>query len=220
MKAKSFLKFLLEGTDKIYHQISQQNFLPWSTWDSENTLNKIQELRDGHSMYQFKRFGHGRFDWSDDLDYLLNNQILETLVDKNGYLILYVHLGDLKNPSNRILHDSTVQKLRQISSLYHDQRVWVGTTSKLLVYNAVTQALNWQVEETDMLYIVNILGLKKNTLLDSLNLDDLQGITFQAPSDKEIILKYNQKIIPTETVLEKNNQWAKIPINKIEWPLD
>jgi len=220
MKMKSFLKSILEGTDTIIHKINNQHVLPWSTWNSENSLLNIRELRDGHQMYHFIRFGHGRYDWSDDLSYLLNNQILEVLLKKGGILILYIHLGDLKNSSDKMLHDSTIKKLKQISSLYHDQKIWVGTTSQLLLYKAVTQSLDWEVEETDMLYIITILGLKEQALLNTLNVKDLQGITFQAPTDKEVILKFNQKVIPAETVLDEDHQWVKIPIKNIEWPLD
>jgi len=71
-----------------------------------------------------------------------------------------------------------------------------------------------------MLYLITIKGIKEQSLLSKLTIQDFQGITFKAPADKEVVVKLNQQIIPTDITLENEHQWVKIPIRKIDWPLD
>jgi len=222
LKMKSIIKGYLSFADLLYHKFNKKHFIPWQPFDFQNYLIQPDQLRDGNILFKFKRFGHGKLDWSDDLNFILNDRVINHLMKKQGYLILYIHLGDRKekNDSNP-LSAPTIEKLQQIAELYHRGDLWVGTTSQLLKYNFIYNYVNWSVTETDAEYQIKIGGLNTSIPTYDLTIDDLSGLTFVSPNDKAVSLFFNDKKIPSKIYpeKEKNQQYIMIPIKKPEWPL-
>ncbi len=222
MKTKSIIKGSLSFADCLYYRFNKKHFIPWQPFDFQNYLIQMDELRDGNILFKFKRFGHGKLDWADDLNFLLNEKVINHLIRKQGYLIAYIHLGDQKLKTNPLpLPELTIQKLRQIAELYHSGKVWIETTSRLLTYNWIYHHLKWAVKETETKYHIQIEGLKTDLPVHDLSIEDLLGLTFKAPANKEVSIFLKDRSIPCTVHLnkKKDEQFVMIPLSKIEWPL-
>ena len=222
LKTKSIIKGYLSFADLLYYKLRRTHFVPWQPFDFQNHLIQIDELRDGNILFKFKRYGHVKLDCSDHLDFLLNDKVLDHLLKKRGYLILSICLGDLKQKQSQTpLSPYTIQKLGQVAELYHTGKIWIQTTSRLLNYNFIHKYLKWSVTTTESQYQIKIERLNPGVPAYDLSLDDLSGLTFVCPADKEVLLFFKEQIIPAKVHLEKekNKQIVMIPIKKLEWPL-
>jgi len=222
LKTKSIIKGYLSFADLLYYKFRRKHFVPWQPFDFQNHLIQVDQLRDGNILFKFKRYGHGKLDWSDHLNFLLNDKVLDHLIKKQGYLILYIHLGDLKRKKDATtLPLETIQKLRQVAELYHSGKVWVETTSRLLNYNFIHKYLKWSVTSTASQYQIKIERLNASVPAYNLSIDDLGGLTFVIPNDKDVSVFFNKQKLPCTVYFEeeKNQQNVMIPLKKPEWPL-
>ncbi len=220
MKSKSIVKAMLSFLDKLYFKYNETHFVPWTPLNKTNKLIEQDQLRDGHLIYKFTRFGNGRFDWADDLDYLLNDRVLQRLLEKMGYLILYIHLGDRKQQqSAKPLSDSAVKKFKQLAELFFAGKLWIATTSQLLTYNRVFHHLDWDIQEKETSYHIQINGLKDQLYADQLNEADLSGLSFIVPNDRNVKIFLNQRPVDFQIFKNQGSYIAQIPLKHIEWPL-
>ena len=222
LKAKSIIKGYFSFADLLYYKLRRKHFVPWQPFDLQNNLIQIDQLRDGNILFKFKRYGHQKLDRSDHLDFLLNDKVLDHLFKKKGYLILSVCLGNLNQKQNRIvLTSNTIKNLNQVAELYHNGKIWIETTSRLLNYNFIHKYLKWSVSSSESQYYIKIEGLNPNVPTYDLSSDDLSGLTFVCPADKEVLLFFKEQKIPAKVHLEKekNQQNIMIPIKRLEWPL-
>ncbi len=220
-KMKSIIKGYFSFADLLYYKLQRRHFVPWQPFDFQNSLIQVDQLRDGNILFKFKRYGHGKLDWSDDLAFLLNDRVIEHLLRKQGYLIVYIHLGDQQDKSNRLpLPATTVAKLRQLAELYHSGKIWVQTTSRLLNYNFVHKYLKWSAIQSDTGYRINIPRSLANFPGYELGPDDLSGITFICPADKSVELFLEERKLPCQThQLSDQQQIIMVPVKPLEWPL-
>lgn len=222
LKTKSIIKGYLSFADLLHFKVMKKHFVPWEPFDYHNQLIQFDQLRDGNILLRFKRFGHGKLDWSDDLDFLLNEKVIDHLILKAGYLVLYIHLGNLKSrQEGHTLPAMTVKKLQRISDLYHGGKLWVQTASRLLMYNFMHRSIKWQTKETDSSYHIHLEGFQQPLFDLYLTTEDLGGLTFIAPVDKEVIIFFNGRPVATDVILDKHTsrQFIVIPIPGIQWPL-
>jgi len=221
-RIKCIIKGMLEITRRIsgYGGNSRVNLN--SIFKSvNNRLILSDTLRDSNNLYQFKRFGHGRYDWFDDLPFLLSKSVFQKLLNNNGYLILYIHIGDRKNrKDNMPLSPQSVQTLRQIAELYHLGDLWIAPTSQILKYNLISAALNWEVSETSDTILITINGINSSPVKYDLKTKDLSGLTFAVPQDKPVNILFYNEIIPYQENPIDDGQLKSItiPLQKIEWP--
>jgi len=222
LKTKSIIKGYLSFADLLYYKFRRKHFVPWQPFDFQNNLIQVDQLRDGNILFKFKRYGHGKLDWSDHFNFLLNDRVLDHLIKKQGYLILYIHLGDQKRKKDATpLPFETIQKLHQVAELYHSGKIWVGTTSRLLNYNFIHKYLKWSAISIESQYQIKIERLNASVPAYNLSQDDLSGLTFICPNDKDVSVFFNEQKIPCTVHLEKekNQQIVMIPLKKPEWPL-
>jgi len=222
LKVKSIIKGYFSFADLLYYRFNKKHFVPWQPFDPLNYLIEFDELRDGNILLKFKRFGNGRLDWSDDLYFLLNDKVLNHLIEKQGYLILYIHLGNQKVKTNSLpLPKITIEKFIHLAELYHSGKIWIETTSRLLTYNWIYHTIKWSVEETETNYYIHIKGIDTEYLHFELSLKDLSGLTFIAPRDKKVTVLFNNRSIhcTVQTDTEKKQQFVMIPLLKLDWPL-
>ncbi len=221
-KTKSIIKGYFSFADLLYYKFHRKHFVPWQPFDFQNHLIQIDQLRDGNILFKFKRYGHGKLDWSDHFNFLLNDRVLDHLIKKNGYLIVYIHLGDQKEKQDlAALPLETIQKLRQLADLHHSGKIWIETTSRLLNYNFIHKYLKWSAISTEFQYRIKIDQLNASVPAYNLSVNDLCGLTFICPNDKEVAIFFKEQKIPCTVHLEKEKkqQNVMIPIKKLEWPL-
>jgi hypothetical protein len=219
-KSKSAVKGLISFVDKQYNKITHKHFVPWQPTDDKNTLIKNEKLRDNSPIFRFKRFGNGRFDWQDDFDFLLNDNVLNRLIEKQGYLILYIHLGDRKeNRDTFPLSKSAIVRFRHLAQLFYTGKLWIGTTSQLLTYNFVYHNIDWQHTKTNNKYVITINGVGKYNSFFNPSINDFSGISFKILGDRDVEIFFNNKKIDIRIIKKSKFQIVMIPITPIEWPL-
>jgi hypothetical protein len=219
-KSKSVAKGIISLTDKVYHKILNKHLIPWQPVDFQNALIQIEKLRDNTEIFRFKRFGNGRLDWQDDFDFLLNDNVLNRLIEKQGYLILYIHLGDRKDNKDAFpLGESAVKRYRHLAQMFHTGYLWIGTTSQILTYNFVYHNLDWHYKEKSNKYIITINGVGKYNSFFIPSINDFSGISFKIPTDRDVEIFFNNKKIDIKIIKKSKFQFVMIPITPIEWPL-
>ncbi|OQX95314.1 hypothetical protein B6I21_06085 [candidate division KSB1 bacterium 4572_119] len=221
-KIKITAKGILSFVDKNYFNFFKHHFTPWQPYNSNNELMKTETLRDGNNLKKFIRFGNGRFDWQEHLTLLLNNRVLERLLEKKGYLVVYIHLGDKLNKADPgALSLPVIDKFHQLKDLYLSGDLWIETTSRLLTYNYVYNSLNWNFSETETHYQINIKDEIKHESKLELAVSDLAGLSFIAPGDKEVLIFFKDKPLKFKIYQNpgENKQTAMIPLKSTEWLL-
>ena len=193
------------------------------TFQNNRLLNQV-ELADGNSMFHFKRYGSGRYDWSDDLPLLIHSDMLNRLVDNEGASILYVHWGDRKIRSAPLpFSPATVQAFNYLATLHENDSLWVTTTKRLLDYSFLIDYLNWTVEKNEAEYVINIHGHNNHDLKQkTIQIDNLQGLTFYTPQPQATIVNFEDKLLATtkNPKDESGQQSISIPLNRLEFPAD
>lgn len=218
LKTKHAVKGILNRLDRMYYRISQSHFLPWEPPEPENALICEEMLRDGNRLWKFKRFGNGRLDWCDHLPVLFSEKVIEELLEKQGYLIAYVHLGSrFPNSDGSTLSPESIKTLQKIARYYASGKIWIDTTTRILSYNHIWRHLKWAYEETDYKYLIYIDEKQKMDIKQ----EDLGGLTFNVPTDKEVNVIFRNRKLPTQEIPDGNIDCRdiRLPLRKIEWPL-
>lgn len=145
----------------------------------ENPLIFVKTMDSGDKVYCFQRYG----DWFQNdvasLGATLAPDKLTKLVKNNGISIVYVHMGRKSNDCADIIPEGSVKALRDLAARYNKGEIYVTTTTRLLVYNLVSQNLDWQVSCEKDSYVIDILQVKDEVYGDFVpTLEQLQGITF------------------------------------------
>ncbi len=221
-RMKSAIKGLLTLADTAASPLLRKNLIPWQPFDhNENQLISWDTLRDCSNFIKFKRVGLGRLDWSDDLPVLLNNRVIEKLLQCQGYLILYIHLGDRQDRSDhRPLSVSTVKTLEKLAGLYHDGNLWIHSTSRLLKYNFLTKFLKWSVEEGGDNLLIHLQAASLSMNHHEFDVSDLAGLTFFVPQNRTVEIYYQGipvKVQKNPMDTEKRCS-VSIPISPLDWP--
>lgn len=155
-------------------------------WNS-NRLFAPMFLDDGSKVYSFRRFNNNIDIWrppptSKDLHRQLSENVLAKLVSERGYLVLYTHLNNFYP----FEHEDT-EALIRLAKEFHEGRILVATTYRLLWYNLVSSSLKWDEKSDNN----GNMRIRINPTIDEpilgsikLNEEDLNGITFIVPNDK------------------------------------
>ena len=151
----------------------------------QNELTRPLELGDGRRVYEFMRFcnhpeGIPVGATSRGLAQVISARNLQCLITRQGYMIVYAHLGKNSDCSQAIAAE-TQQALRHLADLYHDGQIYVSTTAKLLKYHFAHHALRWtqrQVEGRTRILIDGFDDPVEGNRMPSPS--ELQGITFYA----------------------------------------
>jgi hypothetical protein len=113
---------------------------------AHNGLLRVASLRDGGQLYEFKRANnHWRgtsYALSDNLAYVLSRRTLARLLDVEGCMIVYTHLG--RGPeSPPYLSPEARAALHGLAAEYRAGHIYVTTTSRLLNYLLTWRHLRW-----------------------------------------------------------------------------
>lgn len=156
------------------------------TMDTTNKLIRMIILDDGRKIYEFKRFNNNPMGVWENADlhglaYQISSQNLNTLKMRQGYMIIYTHLGKNSSGKQRIA-SKTKKALINLANEFWTGKIWVTTTSKLLNYNIVHTNLEWDYELRHNLIKINIQQVNdaiSGSYVPTIN--DLAGITFYIP---------------------------------------
>lgn len=103
-------------------------------------------LRSGHPVYEFMRAnphwgGVSCGDTSAGLADVLHERVLDSLMEREGIMILYTHLGKADEKGSRFGADAR-KALERLSRYCLDGRILVTTTRKALAYCRMTQEIS------------------------------------------------------------------------------
>jgi hypothetical protein len=164
----------------------------------DNELVTVLTLDDGQKIFDFVRYINrwGKYEITDEasLKYQLNSEILDELIDNEGYLIQYTHLG--ANYGYPYLSYETMQLLEYAKQKQDAGELLVSTTSKLLNYYVHRKYLNWDYELKDnhlKIIIKNISNEVEGKYVPTVK--ELEGITFYIPANVDCEILLNNKPI-------------------------
>ncbi|MDM7926268.1 MAG: hypothetical protein QUS35_09660 [bacterium] len=214
---KSFLKRVLSrfglcGTRYFLHR--------------DNALIGVRRLEDGRRVYEFMRFdvhpdGIGYGANSRGLSDNISEAVLRRLVEVGGTGIVYTHLGKNGEGAPWVAPETAVA-LRNLSAHSKEGRILVTTTSKLLNYVTVRNAIRWSFDEDSAGIAIRIHGIR-DPLLGEMEADSvsLQGITFHVPDGKpvRVLVKgeavRNLRMNPAD---ESGRRSVSFPWNRLKAP--
>jgi len=152
-----------------------------------------RRLRDGSLFYSFCRARNGVLRPSaSTLFHQLSDENVQKLIESEGIMILYQHLGAVNKRANEFPYlDQQAQKaLRNMAEKYHEKVIWVAPTSRLLTYSCVFEGVT--IDAIDRNEDVHITIRERNDIPRPFELKDLQDISFrvQTYGDKNIAVNY------------------------------
>jgi len=130
----------------------------------------------------FTRYGYWDLPTSDDLPTLLDAHVLGRLVAGGGTMLLYVHLGQRTAPGPLPLSDDSVQALAGLASRAESGELLVTTTSRLLSYVRMRDAVRWSCEADDSRCLIRVDSVRdRHGVVCPATPQTLMGLTFYVP---------------------------------------
>ncbi|UOF92389.1 hypothetical protein LSG31_09640 [Fodinisporobacter ferrooxydans] len=182
------------------------------------------KLPDGREVWGFWRYTNGRerrpgvirWLWSvDDLARQLSPKHLRAIIAHHQYAILAQHFC----ADNTVLPlpQNARDRLRLLAREYHDGKILVARTSRLLKYNVTERFLHYSVAHKNNQRIIHISAVRDPVFgTFTPTIDDLRGITFYTPDpDNTIIEIGNTPIAPK--FIQKNSDDGIASSVSIKW---
>jgi hypothetical protein len=167
-------------------------------WKHDNKLVQVITLDDGQKIFDFVRYINrwGKHSIADEpfIYFQIGPAVINELISNQGYMIQYTHLG--ANNGAPYISEPTFKALRYISHKSTAGELWVTSTSKLLNYYIHHKYLNWKYlvnGDTIEIFIESITNEVEGTYIPTIN--ELKGVTFYIPQNKNIRLYLNKKEI-------------------------
>lgn len=167
-------------------------------YEHGNELVTIRELDDGQKIFDYVRYINrwGKYEITDEpsLRFQLNPEVIDDLIDNEGYLIQYTHLG--ANYGYPYLSVHTMEMLQHAKQKFDSGELLVSTTSKLLNYNVHRKYLNWDYEINGNTLTINIMDINNEVEGQFIpTMKDLEGLTFYVPENLEYNIFINDQPI-------------------------
>ena len=198
-------------------------------WDvnRENLLLQPFAVDDSTEFFRFNRFIDGNpasVPEIIDAKFLaqqLKKEVLDNLVLRNGYMILYTNYGE-NTSYNEWIPIEARQALLELSKRAHDKEILVTTSSRLLNYNLVRKFLNWRWKHEKDFYNIYIDGvdLPAENQFD-LDFENLRGLTFYTPEPQKTRIFYDGKIVSPININppdEKEQASVSVPWVWLKYP--
>ncbi len=208
VRLKNYLQKILSSTK--YRKLKHKPF------DLKNQLLMITQLQDGNKILEFQRFVNAwGFEKNLDLEDLgsqLKPGNINKLIQNEGFLILYTHMGEGFNVT--LFPKNVKRNFEYLASLYKDKILLLATPARLLKYYEVSHFLDFRVvEKNDELNIIIEPTLNTLEIKYEIKPNDLQGVTFYCNSGKLIKIFLKEKELKTQ-----NNKPDKIGMSSISVP--
>lgn len=227
----------LEAEEGIGRWLKKQAEFFKSAWTStqdqgidlnwNNRLLNEYTLDDGQEYFRFRTFinPEGIIPESGfDVHYLaqqLSNEILDRLIEVEGYMILHTRLGDNGSYAEWIPSEARTA-LSNLARRFRNGEILVTASSRLLDYYLVSELIDWSWTKKGDAYIIEI---SKQPLETEVNFEIsrvlLQGLTFYTPAPEKTRIEFDGKIIsPIQINLgeESGRGSVSIPWNWLTFP--
>lgn len=200
-RLKNVVKIANGYQNKLREKLSLPRVAMWEQDPRKNDLYVPFMLRDGQELLRFNRFGHGRYDWSDDIPRLINNPMLRKLITSEGTSILYLHIGDRRDRSQPALTPASVNSLRLLAEKVHKTKdIFVTTTSRLLRYMAVQQYIEFDIVQIGSKMVIELSGIALPQFKDYFkDPSTFQGLTFYTEDPDNTEIRWKNQVLATET---------------------
>lgn len=162
-------------------------------------LGRPVVLHDRRRLIGFTRFNRcPQGVWSlptrHTLRYSLSPRVLNELLEKEGYLILYTHLGLPREHGDKIFPGPDEEALFGLAGHYNNGDIWVVPTGHLLSYWLVNRYLVWQVFQEGKKIVINLQSLNDPLNGPRLPLEnELSGLCFYTAKPNETIIRIGNR---------------------------
>jgi len=152
-------------------------------------------LRDRNRLIAFTRFnkspgGVWELPTRHSLRYSLSPTVLSDLVEKEGYAIVYTHLGLPRDHHGTLFPKPDKDALTNLAREYYDGKIWVAPTGRLLTYWLVHNHLIWKADQAGEKTIIHLLSLNDPVTGPRLpDRDELSGLCFYTARPAETIIR-------------------------------
>jgi hypothetical protein len=189
-----------------------------------NRVLRVEHLRDGRPIYEFLRCNPCRRGvelcaTADGMAEVLTEDMLDRLVNRKGVCILYTHFGKVTYP-NRPFNDATRRALEGVAQRYHDNRLLVTTTVRLLDYLRARELLRWSAHCEDREVLVTINGLSDpiRGYRSPLN-GELRGITFRTKGDQRVrVIDAQGRTLESKTFKADGQTFVSLAWDGLDFP--
>jgi hypothetical protein len=147
---------------------------------------------------------------------VLTDQMLDRLVERGGTCILYTHLGKIDDPSVPF-NLQAVQAFQSLAAAFHDGRILVTTTRRLLGYRQAVRQIDWVCTEDANRIHIAVSTRSDGPKRDRLNAVDLAGLTFDVSDPDVTSMTVDGRVVP---VLERHgpDHTGRASVS-LPWPL-
>lgn len=154
-------------------------------------------LRDGLPLLAFTRHLRGLKEPTSrhTLRYTLDPAVLEELLAREGYLLLYTHLGlPRPRPGEELFPSPDRAALAGLAEHYHAGRIWVAPTLRVLTHWLMTRHLHWSVSREGERLIIRLQTLQDPTTGPRPPApEELAGLGFYVPPGVEVIFRLGDR---------------------------
>ncbi|GMA51200.1 hypothetical protein GCM10025857_25570 [Alicyclobacillus contaminans] len=181
-------------------------------------------LPDGRRVWGFNRYtnyaynnkGGPLWDWTVwSLDKQLTPQNLHTLEEKHQYSVVAQHLDGATTPFP--LPKEAVNALRLLANEYHQGRILVARTSRLLNYNVAQQYVRYSVTYRDGKAYIDITAIADPVFGRHVpTLDEIRGLTFYTTNPARTVLELAGRPI-LDKLVQHNASDGRAPSIGIAW---
>ncbi len=180
-----------------------------------NELIKPQKLRDSSVLFHMLRYGFFEKDGADNLAELLTSKILRRLVEVQGAMLFYTHLGKGRVSPEKPFSREAYTALQRLAERAEVGDIWVTTPSRLCRYIELRQRLRFEVEVEQNAVKIN----SKYDRIGTLDEPDLSGLTVYAESaDKcEISTKNMSMVLQSNPIDHTGRKSFSMPLKSIEY---
>ncbi|SHO51467.1 hypothetical protein [Desulfopila aestuarii] len=155
---------------------------------SQNNLLTRTNLRDGQNTIEFMRCnphwgGVSSYDTSFGFWDVLTSGVIERLIERNAFCILYTHLGKTNNEP-KIFSNKTIESFYNLAKYAEEKKILITTTKRLLEYCFMKDQISYTANHNG-----NEISIHISYAGDIL---DLQGLTIYTPFTNGIKLFFNK----------------------------
>jgi len=173
-------------------------------WGTDDPLFPLT-LRDGSKIWGFNAYTGNKtglfgfdYTWTPlRICEVLTKENLDTLVENSQYAVFATHFGS--GDLWEVLNEKNLDAFRLLQSYRDRGDIMVVRSSRLLRYAAVHGNLVYETNETDTSFAINIVKVADISGDYIPRTDQLRGITFYIPENKQLALTIDGKDVPSET---------------------
>lgn len=199
-RVKNFAKLMMGRLERIRtpHQLSE--------------LAHTVTLKDGSDLLAFNRHLRGFKEPTSrhTLRHTLDGKVLDSLMAHEGYLILYTHLGMPREGQGELFHPRDRKAMRRLAEHFHDGRIWVAPTIRVLNYWLAVNHLVWNADQQQDRLLINLESIHDPTTGPRPpEVDELAGLCFYVhPSQETVFCLSGRELIPKIYGYDHTGGWV------------